>query len=89
MSKYTPTEFCNGVKYYQGTCSPNNAEREDKGYSEAWIHHPGETVDSGLFDRYAPMMESFGKIVAGEKENPWDYDYELNLFKLILQCCGR
>ena len=41
MSKYTPTEFCNGVKYYQGTRSPNNAEREDKGYSEAWIHHKG------------------------------------------------
>jgi len=41
MSKYTPTEFCNGVKYYQGTRSPNNAEREDKGYSEAWMHHKG------------------------------------------------
>ena len=41
LSKYTPTEFFNGVKYYQGTRSPNNAEREDKGYSEAWIHHKG------------------------------------------------
>ena len=41
MSKYKPTEFCNGAKYYQGTRSPNNAEREDKGYSEAWIHHKG------------------------------------------------
>ena len=41
LSKYTPTEFWNGVKYYQGTRSPNNAEREDKGYSEAWIHHKG------------------------------------------------
>ena len=41
MSKYSPTEFCNGAKYYQGTRSPNNAEREDKGYSEAWMHHKG------------------------------------------------
>ena len=41
MSKYSPTEFLNGAKYYQGTRSPNNAEREDKGYSEAWIHHKG------------------------------------------------
>ena len=41
ISKYSPTEFCNGIKYYQGTRSPNNAEREDKGYSEAWIHHKG------------------------------------------------
>ena len=26
MSKYTPTEFLVGCKYYQGTMSPNNAE---------------------------------------------------------------
>ena len=35
MSKYTPTEFLVGCKYYQGTMSPNNAEREDKGYTAA------------------------------------------------------
>lgn len=41
LSKYTPTEFLNGAKYYQGVRSPNAAEREDKGYSEAWMHHKG------------------------------------------------
>ena len=41
LSKYSPTEFRSGAKYYQGTRSPNAAEREDKGYSEAWIHHKG------------------------------------------------
>lgn len=41
LSKYTPTEFCNGVKFYQGTRSPNIAEREAKGYSESWMHHKG------------------------------------------------
>ena len=41
LSKYTPTEFRNGAKYYQGTRSPNAAEREDKGFSEAWMHHKG------------------------------------------------
>ena len=41
LSKYSPTEFCNGARYYQGIRSPNTAEREDKGYSEAWIHHKG------------------------------------------------
>ena len=41
LSKYTPTEFLNGIKYFQGTRSPNAAEREDKGYSEAWMHHKG------------------------------------------------
>ena len=41
LSKYSPTEFVQGMTYYQGTRSPNNAEREDKGYSEAWLHHKG------------------------------------------------
>ena len=41
LSKYTPTEFFAGAKYYQGVRSPNAAEREDKGYSEAWMHHKG------------------------------------------------
>lgn len=41
MSKFSPTEFLVGVRYYQGTRSPNNAEREELGYSGAWLHHKG------------------------------------------------
>ena len=41
LSKYAPIEFINGCRYYQGFRSPNNAEREDKGYSDAWMHHKG------------------------------------------------
>lgn len=41
LSKYSPTEFLVGAKYFQGNRSPNNAEREDKGYSSAWLHHKG------------------------------------------------
>ena len=41
LSKYSPTEFFRGVHYFQGTRSPNTAEREEKGYSEAWMHHKG------------------------------------------------
>ena len=41
LSKYSPTEFLMGAKYYQGVRSPNAAEREEKGYSEAWMHHKG------------------------------------------------
>lgn len=41
LSKYSPAEFWVGVKYYQGTRSPNNAEREARGYSSAWLHHKG------------------------------------------------
>lgn len=41
LSKYTPTEFLVGCRYYQGTMSPNNAERMERGYSSAWLHHKG------------------------------------------------
>ena len=41
LSKYTPTEFWRGARYYQGQRSPNEAEREEQGYSLAWMHHKG------------------------------------------------
>lgn len=41
LSKYSPTEFIPGAKYYQGTRSPNEKERELFGYSLAWMHHKG------------------------------------------------
>ncbi len=41
LSKYSPTEFLPGVKYFDGTKSPHNAERQELGYSAAWLHHKG------------------------------------------------
>ena len=41
LSKYSPTEFWPGARYYQGTRSPNEIEREKYGYSPAWLHHKG------------------------------------------------
>ena len=41
LSKYSLTEFLPGARYYQGTRSPNEAERETFGYSRAWLHHKG------------------------------------------------
>lgn len=41
LSKYSAVEFWNGARYYQGVRSPNAAEREEKGYSESWMHHKG------------------------------------------------
>ena len=59
LSKYMPSEFLVGAKYYQGTRSPNNAEREEYGYSSAWLHHKGRNkhhyeywIDYSL--RYVP-----------------------------------
>ena len=41
LSKYSPTEFSVGARLWTGVRSPNALEREEKGYSEAWIHHKG------------------------------------------------
>ena len=41
LSKYSPTEFWRGVKYYQGWRSPNDQERLENGVSLAWLHHKG------------------------------------------------
>lgn len=41
LSKYSPTEFFVGAKYYQGDKSPNVMERKENGYSAAWLHHKG------------------------------------------------
>ncbi|MGN1024681.1 MAG: DUF5662 family protein [Lachnospiraceae bacterium] len=44
LSKYSPTEFLVGARYYQGTQSPNNKEREVTGVSTAWLHHKGRNL---------------------------------------------
>lgn len=41
LSKYSPSEFFKGAKYFQGDRSPNDAERKETGVSLAWLHHKG------------------------------------------------
>lgn len=41
LSKYTPQEFLAGAKYYSDERNPIASERNDKGISEAWLHHKG------------------------------------------------
>ena len=54
--------------------------------SEDWFC-PTDKEISEPCDRYKYMMRSFGSMVRGEKENPWSYDYELELYRLILSAC--
>ena len=48
----------------------------------------GTTYSTEQFDRYDAMMASFAAMVRGEKQNPYTYEYELQLYKTILRCCG-
>ena len=47
---------------------------------------PWKVSQSEVFDRYDGMMRNFAELVRG-KENPYSYDYELSLYKLILKSC--
>ena len=41
LSKFSPTEFFESVKYYQGNRSPIGVCRRATGVSNAWLHHKG------------------------------------------------
>lgn len=48
----------------------------------------GEKQTSKPYDRYESMFRAFAEMVRGERENPYTYDYELKLYKAVLQSCG-
>ena len=41
LSKFSPTEFIESVKYYNGIESPIKSCKEENGWSKAWLHHKG------------------------------------------------
>ncbi|MBQ8689407.1 MAG: catalase [Clostridia bacterium] len=41
LSKFSPTEFFESVKYFKGYRSPIGVCRREKGVSLAWLHHKG------------------------------------------------
>jgi hypothetical protein len=71
MSKFSPTEFWESVKYYSGTRSPIDACKEDRGVSMAWMHHKGRNPHHCEY-----WMDNFDN--GGEaKEMPWRYKIEM------------
>lgn len=56
-------------------------------YSNSW-NQPWQKSQSEVHDRYDGMMKNFAEMIGG-KENPYSYDYELNLYKLVLRACGE
>ena len=55
--------------------------------ADGW-NEPGEHSVLEGHDRYVDMLASFAAMVRGEKENPWSPEYELELYKAVLRCCG-
>lgn len=71
MSKFSPVEFWESVKYYQGTRSPIDACKEDKGYSMAWFHHRGRNKHHWEF-----WVDDFMKGMV-PKKMPFKYALEM------------
>ena len=44
LSKFSPTEFFESVKYCTGTCSPIDTCKRHNEYSKAWQHHKGRNT---------------------------------------------
>lgn len=63
LSKYAPAEFIPGARYYQGTRSPGEAQREAEGYSDMWLHHQGRNKHhyEYWFD-YVPAARAYAPV---------------------------
>lgn len=96
LSKFSPTEFFESVKYYQGgKRSPIPVAREQQGYSKAWLHHKGrnkhhlEYWNDAEADRppvipYKYAVEMIcDKLAAGMvyKGKEWTKEFELEYWK--------
>lgn len=57
-------------------------------FGDAW-HEEGKVKRSEPYNRYDAMMRNFAQMVLGEKKNPYSYDYELGLRRLLQKCCGQ
>jgi len=54
LSKYSPIEFWESVRYYVGTSSPINEAKKNQGISYAWLHHKGRNTH-----HYEYWMDNF------------------------------
>lgn len=56
-------------------------------FDQNW-HAKGQCHNTPAYGRYDAMFRAFADYVNGEKENPYGYEYERELHKLILTACG-
>lgn len=95
LSKYSPTEFFESVKYYQGNYSPIQNCKKDNGYSKAWLHHKGRNKHHHeyWYDYAAPSKSALipykytaemicDTLAAGMtyQGKNWTYDYQLKYY---------
>ncbi len=93
LSKFSPTEFRESVKFYKGNSSPIDAAKAEQGYSLAWQHHKGrndhhyeywtDQYDTGVVALdmpYKPTVEMLCDMLGAGKayeRNNFSYSSEL------------
>lgn len=76
------------VKPFEINAAPGAMQVTDQvEYTDMGWNVKGNKTTSNVYNRYDYMMESFGKMVRGEIENPYTLEYELELYKTVLKCC--
>lgn len=71
LSKFSPIEFFESVKYYSGIDSPINLCKEKNGYSMAWFHHKGRNPHH--YEYWVDNLDNGGKAI----QMPFKYALEL------------
>lgn len=49
LSKFGFTEFFTSARYFQGTGSPIDAEKKERGYSTAWLNHKAKNKHHWIY----------------------------------------
>ena len=95
LSKFSPEELCESIKYYNGIKSPISVCKKEKGYSKAWLHHKGRNkhhheywVDTSLPEKAVIMPYKYAaemvcdKLAAGITYNGknWTKETQLNYY---------
>lgn len=96
LSKYSPTEFGESIRYFNGKHSPITDCKRENGYSVAWLHHKGRNKHHSEYwiDLEAPQKTPImpypylaemlcDKLAAGiiyEGKN-WTKEYELSYWE--------
>ena len=96
LSKYSPIEFFESVKYYEGSYSPISNCKKENGYSKAWLHHKGRNKHhyEYWYDYNAPeetpvipykytvemICDSLAAGMTYQKEK-WTNEYQLGYYK--------
>lgn len=98
LSKYSPVEFWEGVKYYQGNYSPIRNCKKVEGYSKAWLHHKGRNKHHYEYwydytlEEVAPVMPFkyylelvCDTLAAGMtyQDEKWDQHYQLKYWERV------